>query len=71
MTKSYIGQDQSLGPNSPAVAPAGRPIPPESCPERPLPRPPPPATPEAPAGRALPQRLHAPRKAKFTLEQLQ
>lgn len=69
--QSYIGQDQSLGPKSPPVgAPLERPWAPESLP-RPLPRPPPHAPPpEAPTGRALPQRLHTPRNAKFTLAQL-
>lgn len=69
---SYIGQDQSLGPNSPpVVAPPGRPCTPESWPPRPLPLPPAPAPPpEAPTGRALPQRLHTPRNAKFTFVQL-
>lgn len=67
----YIGQGQSLGPKSPVETPICRPWLPDSTPPQPLPRPPilvPP--PDIPAGRAVPQRLHTPRNAKFTLEQL-
>ena len=69
--EAYIGQGQSFGPKSPVGAPTDRPWVPESLAPRPLPRPPPPAAPpDGPEGRALPQRLHTPRNAKFTLEQL-
>lgn len=66
-----MGQDQSFGPKSPVAAPICRPWLPNSLPARPLPRPPafPPA-PGPPTGRAVPQRLHTPRNAKFTFEQL-
>lgn len=69
--RSYIGQGQSFGPKRPVGAPTERPWPAESGPPRPLPRPPAPAPlPDTPEGRALPQRLHTPRNAKFTFEQL-
>ena len=67
-----MGQDQSFGPKRPVGPPTGvLPWAPESWLPRPLPRPPAPAPlPKPPAGRALPQRLHTPRNAKFTFEQL-
>uniref|UniRef100_A0A7C8YR82 Uncharacterized protein n=1 Tax=Opuntia streptacantha TaxID=393608 RepID=A0A7C8YR82_OPUST len=66
----HIGQGQSLGPKSPVGPAAPRPRPAASVGPRPLPLPavPPPPL-ETPAGRAVPQRLHTPRKAKFTLAQ--
>jgi hypothetical protein len=71
---SYIGHGQSFGPNSPggpptAAGPAWL-LPFASALPRPLPLPPPPAPPPTPEGRAAPQRLQTPRKAKFTLPQL-
>jgi len=73
---SYIGHGQSFGPNNPggppttaAAAPA-RLLPLASALPWPLPLPPPPPpAPPTPAGRAAPQRLQTPRKAKFTLPQ--
>ncbi len=66
-----MGQGQSFGPKRPVGAPIARPGPLESWLPRPLPRPPAPAPlPKPPEGRALPQRLHTPRNAKFTFEQL-
>jgi hypothetical protein len=69
--EAYIGQVQSFGPKSPVGAPTDRPGTPMSLAPRPLPWPPAPAPPpDGPEGRALAQRLHTPRNAKFTLEQL-